>query len=110
MELTILIPALNEERTIGICIKKAMKFLNSNHIQGEVLVANNNSTDRTAQIAIKEGARVIMVKKRGYGSAIIEGVKQANGKYTIVGDADDSYNFLELDGFMEKLRRSDMRW
>lgn len=104
MELTILIPALNEEETIGVCVKKAKQFIESRKIEGEVLVADNNSTDGTTNVAINYGARVIKVENRGYGSALIGGTKQAEGKYTIMGDADDSYNFLELDGFIEKLK------
>lgn len=103
MELTILIPALNEEQTIGTCVKKAKKFLETNNIEGEVLVANNNSVDNTENIAKSEGARVILVEKCGYGAALIEGSKQAKGKYTIMGDADDSYNFLELEPFLNEL-------
>ncbi len=104
MELTILIPALNEETTIGECIKKAKQFLESENIQGEILVANNKSTDKTEIIAKNMGARVINVQKKGYGIALIEGNKVAKGKYTIMGDADDSYNFLELNGFLKELR------
>lgn len=104
MELTILIPALNEEKTIGICIKKAREFIESEKIEAEVLVANNGSEDKTEQIAKQEGARVIEVKEKGYGSALIQGSKEAKGKYVIMGDADDSYNFLELKQLLENLR------
>lgn len=103
-DLTILIPALNEEQTIGICIKKALTFIKENNINGEVLIANNNSTDNTKSIAESLGARVIDVDFKGYGSAIIEGNKHANGKYIILGDADDSYNFLEINEFINKLK------
>lgn len=103
MELTILIPALNEEETIGICIQKAKEFISKNNINGEILVADNNSTDNTAKISKDLGARVITVANKGYGNALIEGTKKAYGKYTIMGDADDSYNFLELQDFIEKL-------
>ncbi len=103
-ELTILIPALNEERTIGLVIKKAQKFIRENNIDGEVLVADNGSTDKTIDIAKELGARVVNVKEKGYGNALINGTKAALGKYTIMGDADDSYSFLELEAFMEKLR------
>lgn len=104
MELTILIPCLNEEETVGICIKKAKEFLKKNNICGEVLVIDNNSIDNTAEIAKNAGARVEIVKKQGYGNALIEGTKKVNSKYTIMGDADDSYNFLELEDFVKKLR------
>lgn len=105
MELTILIPALNEETTIGNCIKKAREFLKNEKIEGEILVVNNNSRDNTEIIAKKEGARVINVKQEGYGIALIKGNKEAKGKYTIMGDADESYNFSESKIFIEELRK-----
>ena len=104
IELTILIPALNEEETIGICIKKAKEFINKNKIKAEILIANNNSTDNTGKIAKDMGARVVNISEKGYGIALIEGTKKAFGKYVIMGDADDSYNFLELNDFIKLLR------
>lgn len=103
-ELTILIPALNEEKTIDICIKKAKTFIDENKINGEILIADNCSTDKTVEIAKNFGARVVHVKEKGYGNALINGSKKAKGKYTIIGDADDSYNFLEIMPILEKLR------
>lgn len=103
-ELTILIPALNEEKTIEIVIKKAQKWLNDRNIDGEILIANNGSTDNTKEIALKNGARVIDVEQKGYGSALISGIENSKGKYIIFGDADDSYNFLEIDGMYDKLK------
>ena len=103
-DLTILIPALNEEKTIGICIEKAKKFIEENKINAEILIADNNSTDKTSKIAKDMGVRIIQVKKIGYGNALIEGIKEAKGKYTIMGDADDSYSFLELSDFINKLQ------
>lgn len=105
VELTILIPCLNEEKTLGICIKKANEFLKTNKIDGEVLVADNGSTDRSKEIAESLGARVIDVETRGYGAALINGSKQAKGKFTIIGDADDSYNFLEIAPLLEELEK-----
>lgn len=104
VELTILIPCLNEEKTLGICIKKANEFLETNKIEGEVLVADNGSTDKSKEIAEFLGARVVEIETRGYGAALIGGSKQAKGKFTIMGDADDSYNFLELSHFVAELR------
>lgn len=104
MELTILIPCLNEEKTIGICIEKASRFIKENNIKGEILVVDNGSVDNSAEISRNLGARVIRVNQKGYGNALIEGIKSALGFYTIMGDADDSYNFLELEEFMDKLR------
>ena len=103
MELTILIPCLNEEETIAICIEKAKEFLKTNKINGEVLIADNGSSDKSIEISKRLGATVINVKERGYGAALIEGTKYAKGKYTIMGDADDSYNFLEIKPFVEML-------
>ncbi len=104
LELTILMPCLNEAETIETCIKKAKKSLEENNINGEVLIADNGSTDGSQEIATKNGARVINVPLKGYGSALIEGTKQAYGKYIIMGDADDSYDFSNIMPYVEKLR------
>ena len=103
-ELTILMPCLNEEKTLEICIKKAKKFLENNSINGEVIVADNGSTDNSRNIAEKNGARIVDIPKRGYGNALRYGCLEARGKYTIIGDADDSYNFLELQPILDKLK------
>ena len=91
VELTILMPCLNEEKTIEICIKKAKEFLKKNNINGEVLIADNGSTDQSPIIAEKNGARVVFVKEKGYGSALINGSKEAkdNKIYLIVKREDD---------------------
>lgn len=104
LELTILMPCLNEAETLEICIKKAKKSLEENNIKGEVLIADNGSTDGSQEIAERNGARVIHVPVKGYGSALIEGTKQAYGKYIIMGDADDSYDFSNIMPYVEKLR------
>ncbi len=104
LELTILMPCLNEAETLETCIKKAKKSLEKNKIKGEVLIADNGSTDGSQEIARKNGARVIDVPRKGYGSALIEGTKAALGKYCIMGDADDSYDFSNIMPFVEKLR------
>ena len=104
MELTILIPCLNEENSLGICIDKAKKFLADNNIDGEVLIADNGSTDNSVRIALDKGAKVIVAGIKGYGSALLTGIGNAKGKYTIMGDADDSYDFSDLMPFVEKLR------
>lgn len=104
MELTILMPCLNEAETLATCIKKAQAFLDENGIDGEVLIADNGSNDGSRDIAVSCGARVVDVPVRGYGAALIAGSKAALGEYVIMGDADDSYDFLHLMPFMEKLR------
>ena len=104
MELTILMPCLNESRTLKTCIDKAMKFLNDNNIDGEVLIADNGSTDGSQDIAKNAGARVVDIPEKGYGAALIGGCNAAFGKYVIMGDSDDSYDFLNLMPFVEKLR------
>jgi len=104
VELTILMPCLNEEKTVGTCIKKAQTFLSTNNISGEVLVVDNGSTDNSKEIIKSLGAEYFFVKEKGYGSAIIQGNKIAKGKYIILGDADDSYNFLEILPIYLKLK------
>jgi len=105
MELTILMPCLNEAETLSICIQKARTFLSKYNIEGEVLISDNGSTDGSVDIAKKEGARITHVKDKGYGNALKEGIKQAKGKFVIMGDADDSYDFLHLEEILEKLRQ-----
>lgn len=104
MELSLVLPCLNEERTVGICVAKAVNFLKENNIHGEVLVADNGSTDRSVELATKEGARVIHVEQKGYGSALRGGFDAARGKYLIMADSDDSYDLVNLMPFVEKLR------
>lgn len=105
IEVTILMPCLNEEETIGICIKKAQKYLQQNNIIGEVLIVDNGCTDDSIKIAEKLGTRVIEEKNKGYGKALIKGNLSAKGKYVIMGDCDDSYNFEELDDFISELKK-----
>lgn len=103
-ELTILMPCLNEAETLARCIQKAKQFLASQQIHGEVLVADNGSTDDSRAIAEREGARVVPVEMKGYGAALKGGMSAAHGRYIIMGDADDSYDFLNLLPFLCKLR------
>lgn len=104
LELTILMPCLNEAETLAVCIRKARGFLARTGIAGEVLIADNGSTDGSQQIALAEGARVVAIPDRGYGAALMGGIEHARGRYVIMGDADDSYDFEHLEGFVEKLR------
>lgn len=105
MELTILMPCLNEEQTIGKCIKKADEFIKKNNIDAEILIADNGSTDNSVKIAEELGARVITVQDKGYGNVLRAGTKEAKGTFVIMGDCDDSYNFLEIADFLERLKQ-----
>jgi len=104
IELTILMPCLNEAETIASCIGKATGFLHKAGINGEVLIADNGSTDGSQEIAASLGARVVPVAEKGYGAALLGGIAAAEGRYIIMGDADDSYDFAALDAFLARLR------
>ncbi len=104
-ELTILMPCLNEAETLARCIAKARGFLAKSGVAGEVLIADNGSTDGSQAIAEASGARVVAVPQRGYGSALQAGIRAARGTFVIMGDSDDSYDFSALDAFVEKLRQ-----
>ena len=97
-------PCLNEAETIAICVRKARAFMERARIDGEVLIADNGSTDGSDEIAGRNGARVVNISSRGYGAALHGGIQAARGRYIIMGDADDSYDFESLDGFVESLR------
>src|SRR6476646_101803 len=104
LELTILLPCLNEAETIEICVDKAMSYLAHSGVSGEVLVADNGSSDGSQQLAAARGARVVAVRERGYGSALRNGISAARGRYVVMGDADDSYDLSDLELFVAKLR------
>lgn len=104
-ELTILMPCLNEERTLATCIAKALRFLADAGIAGEVLIADNGSTDASVSVAQAAGARVVNVPAKGYGSALRGGIEAAQGTFIIMGDADDSYDFSHLQLFVDALRQ-----
>lgn len=104
IELSIVMPCLNEAETLAVCIEKAQKGLKAAGISGEVLVADNGSTDGSIQIAEKGGARVVHVATKGYGNALRGGIEAARGRWILMGDADDSYDFGEAGRFVEKLR------
>lgn len=103
-ELSVVMPCLNEADTLETCVKKALSSFDKHGIAGEVVVADNGSTDGSVEIAQKAGARVVPVTEKGYGSALMGGIAAAKGKFVIMGDADDSYDFLDIYKFVEKLR------
>ena len=107
MELSIVMPCLNEAETLATCIDKARGFLDRHGIAGEIVIADNGSTDGSQEIAISRGARVVDVPSKGYGSALMGGIAAARGRYVIMGDADDSYDFTDLMPFVERLRAGD---
>ena len=103
-ELSIVMPCLNEADTLETCIEKAQRSLREHNITGEIIVADNGSTDGSQAIGARLGARVVHVEAKGYGSALMGGIAAARGKFIVMGDADDSYDFLEVPKFVEKLR------
>ena len=108
MYLTILMPCLNEEDSIGQCVKEAKEFMQNNNIAGEVLVVDNVSNDKSIERALIAGARVIVCINKGYGNALIHGINHAKGDYIIMGDCDGSYDFSSLDNFMEAFKSNDI--
>lgn len=104
MEFTILMPCLNEEKTMGECIRQARRGAEKLGLSYEILIADNGSDDNSREIAEKCGARVVVVPEKGYGSALIGGIKAARGRYVIMGDCDLSYDFTNLEGFVSGLR------
>jgi glycosyltransferase involved in cell wall biosynthesis len=104
-ELSVVMPCLNEADTLEICINKVLKIFEEHQISGEVVIGDNGSEDGSQQIAERLGARVVHIEERGYGAALMGGIAAARGKFVLMGDADDSYNFLEIPKFIEKLRK-----
>ncbi len=104
IELSVVMPCLNEADTLETCVSKAFSAFESGGIAGEVIVADNGSTDDSREIARRLGARVVDIQRRGYGNALQGGIEAARGRYVLMGDADDSYDFLEIPSFVTKLR------
>jgi glycosyltransferase involved in cell wall biosynthesis len=107
VELTILMPCLNEAETLARCIEKAKLGLQRSGVSGEIVIADNGSTDGSQAIAEKAGVRLVPVKEKGYGSALTGGVRAAAGQWIIMGDADDSYDFSDVAGFVKKFQAGD---
>ena len=104
VEVSVVMPCLDEADTVAACVAKALRALDEAGIAGEVIVADNGSTDGSRELAARTGARVVPVPERGYGAALMGGIAAARGRYVVMGDADDSYDFLEVPRFVEKLR------
>jgi len=104
IEVSVVMPCLNERATVGTCVKKAVDAMERHGIRGEVIVADNGSTDGSQQIATEHGARVVPIETRGYGSALRGGIAAARGRFVLMGDADDSYDFTQVHIFVSKLR------
>ncbi|HXB61027.1 MAG TPA: glycosyltransferase family 2 protein, partial [Candidatus Acidoferrales bacterium] len=104
VDLTILMPCLNEAETLARCIEKAKKGIAKSGVPGEILIADNGSTDGSQAIAEKGGARVVAISEKGYGSALIGGTRAAAGRWILMGDSDDSYDFSEADRFVKKFQ------
>jgi glycosyltransferase involved in cell wall biosynthesis len=104
VEVSVVIPCLNEANSIGVCVDKALKALQSEKVRGEIIVADNGSTDGSQRIAEERGARVVAVSKRGYGAALRAGIAASQGRFIVMGDADDSYDFSEVPRFVRKWR------
>ena len=103
-ELTILMPCLNEAETVAVCVRKARAFLERTGIDGEIVVADNGSSDGSPQLARDAGARVVGISRKGYGCALLGGMEAARGRYVIMADADGSYDFSQLDALVNGLR------
>jgi len=104
LEVSVVIPCLNEADSLEACIAKAQRALGEHRISGEIIVADNGSTDGSQAIATRMGARLVHVEAKGYGNALMDGIAAARGRFVIMGDADDSYDFLQLPRFVNKLR------
>ena len=104
-EVSVVMPCLNEEETIGECIRKAQQAFREHHLRGEVVVCDNGSQDRSVDISRQLGARVVFQNKKGYGNAYLKGIREAHGRYIVMGDSDNTYDFSALLPFIEPLRQ-----
>jgi len=107
IELSVVLPCLNEAETVATCVGKAKRWLHDAGVDGEVVVADNGSTDGSQELAEAAGARVVSVRRKGYGNALISGIRAARGTYVIMADADDSYDLENLGPFLAQLRQGD---
>ena len=107
LELTVVLPCLNEAETVALCVSKAVGWIRDAGVAGEVIVADNGSTDDSPDLARAAGARVVTVRRKGYGNALIAGIRAARGRYVLMADADDSYDLENLGPFLQRLRAGD---
>lgn len=105
IDVSVVMPCLNEEASVGVCVRKALEGIARTGLRGEVVVSDNGSTDRSVAIATAAGARVVHQPDRGYGNAYLKGFAEARGRYVVMGDSDDSYDFTQLDRFVEQLQQ-----
>jgi len=105
---SVILPCLNEEKTVGICVEKAKKAFRENRINGEIIVVDNNSTDKSSEIAEKAGAIVVREKQKGYGSAYLAGIEKASGEIIIFADADCTYDLMEMPLLISEMKNADM--
>ena len=103
MDISVVIPCLNESETLQICIDKIKKKLSERKLQGEIIISDNGSTDGSLDIAKKNDVKIINVEKKGYGFTVSSGINSAKGKYILIADADDSYDFNELPNFYDEI-------
>src|SRR4051794_4605382 len=107
LELTVVLPCLNEAETVSLCVGKAVAWIRDAGVAGEVIVADNGSTDGSRELAAAAGARVVTVRRKGYGNALIAGIRAARSTYVLMADADDSYDLENLGPFLQQLRNGD---
>src|SRR5260370_36408780 len=105
LEVSVVIPCLNEAKSIGLCVDKALRALAESSLRGEVVVADNGSTDGSVEVAESRGARVVHVQERGYGAALNAGIASSTGAFIVMGDADDSYDFADVPRFVEAAKK-----
>ena len=104
IEVSVVLPCLNEEETLGVCIKKIKEVFAREHIRGEIIVSDNGSHDRSMEIARAEGVALVIEQRRGYGAAYLRGLKEVRGKYIVIGDSDNTYDFYDIPGFLKYLK------
>lgn len=104
IDVSVIMPCLNEEQAVGACIEKCLKVFRENNINGEIIVVDNGSTDRSREIILKSGAKLVDESRKGYGSAYLKGFSEAQGRYLVMGDADDTYDFLNIPSFLRPLK------